>query len=84
MFQHVTQSTLVCCVWQVLFERGLEYHPKNTKIMLAYAKFEAEQGDIDVAAELHERALEVDPTSETTMQNRCVNTHATAASGVSS
>jgi hypothetical protein len=40
--------------------------------MLAYAKFESEQGDIDVAAELHERALEVDSASETAMLHRCV------------
>lgn len=55
---------------QVLFERGMDYHPQNTKIMLAYAVFEAEKGDVEAARELHARALSIDPLSLTTMSNR--------------
>lgn len=57
---------------QVLFERGLEYHPRNTKIMTAYAKFETGVGgDPNVARELHRRAMKLDTGSGTDMHNRC-------------
>eukprot|EP00798_Chlamydomonas_sp_ICE-L_P013699 gene13699-19591_t len=55
---------------RVLFERGMEYHPMNTKIMNMYAQFEEEQGDVDAARELHDRALEIDSHSQTTLFNR--------------
>eukprot|EP00983_Pelagomonas_calceolata_P124566 1161122-Pelagomonas_calceolata.AAC.8 len=55
----------------VLFERGLEYHPRNTKIMNAYAKFEADVGgDPNMARELHRRAMLLDTNSGTDMHNR--------------
>lgn len=56
---------------RVLFERGLEYHPRNTKIMNAYAKFEADVGgDPNMARELHRRAMLLDTNSGTDMHNR--------------
>lgn len=55
---------------RVLYERGLEYHPNNTKIMNLYAVFEEQQGDTESARELHAKALSVDPHSPTTMHNR--------------
>ncbi|KAF5837116.1 hypothetical protein DUNSADRAFT_4839 [Dunaliella salina] len=56
---------------RVLFERGLEYHPRNTKIMNAYAKFEADVGgDPNMARELHRRAMLLDTGSGTDMHNR--------------
>ncbi len=54
----------------MLFERGLEYHPRNTKIMSAYAAFEAETGDPDSAIDLYERAMSIDSQSFTAMKYR--------------
>ena len=45
---------------QTLFERALEYHPRSLRILTAYAEVEAQQGDADMARELHERALALD------------------------
>ena len=35
-----------------------------------YALFEQEQGDVDAARELHERAIAIDSTSVTSLYNR--------------
>ena len=58
---------------QTLFERALEYHPKSIRILGAYAEIEAQQGDAEVARELHERALGLDELGGlATLANRLV------------
>lgn len=63
--------THACAHTQVLFERGLEYHPRNTRIMAAYAAFELDPGgDVRMAQLLYKRSAAVEKHSITDMHNR--------------
>jgi tetratricopeptide (TPR) repeat protein len=56
---------------RLLFGYGLSLYPNNTKILNLYACFEEEQGEVELARELHQRALGIDSSSVTSMHNRC-------------
>ncbi|KAF6251870.1 hypothetical protein COO60DRAFT_579528 [Scenedesmus sp. NREL 46B-D3] len=55
---------------RLLFGYGLSLYPNNTKILNLYACFEEEQGEVELARELHQRALGIDSASTTSMHNR--------------
>jgi tetratricopeptide (TPR) repeat protein len=57
---------------RLLFGYGLSLYPNNTKILNLYACFEEEQGEVELARELHQRALGIDSASVTSMHNRSV------------
>jgi Flp pilus assembly protein TadD len=61
---------------RLLFGYGLSLYPNNTKILNLYACFEEEQGEVELARELHQRALGIDSASTTSMHNRWVLSNA--------